>query len=140
MNQLAPITVSGTLPALVTVAGDRASLRFMEFFGANIRNPHTRRAYMRAVTDFLAWCKDVGVSSIAQVQPLHVAGWVELQTRDHAAPTAKLRLASSVRLACYRPDRTGKPGRLSARPSPCREIRQNAGAGAGRSADLARQH
>jgi site-specific recombinase XerD len=94
MNQLAPITVSGTLPALVTVAGDRASLRFMEFFGANIRNPHTRRAYMRAVTDFLAWCKDVGVSSIAQVQPLHVAGWVELQTRDHAAPTAKLRLAA----------------------------------------------
>lgn len=32
-----------TLPALVAVAGDRAGLRFLEFFAANIRNAHTRR-------------------------------------------------------------------------------------------------
>jgi hypothetical protein len=30
-------------PALV--AGERASMRCLEFFAANIRNPHTRRAY-----------------------------------------------------------------------------------------------
>jgi hypothetical protein len=30
------------------------------------------------------------------VQPLHVAAWVELQTREHAAPTAKQRLAYDV--------------------------------------------
>jgi hypothetical protein len=47
-----------TVPALIAVAGDRASLRFLEIFAANIRNPHTRRAYSRAVTDFLAWCDD----------------------------------------------------------------------------------
>ena len=32
--------------------------------------------------------------SIISVQPLLVAAWVELQTRQHAAPTAKLRLAA----------------------------------------------
>jgi hypothetical protein len=40
---------------LITAAGDAASLRFLEFFAANIRNPHTRRAYGRAVADFLIW-------------------------------------------------------------------------------------
>lgn len=44
--------------------------------------------------DLIAWCEDVGIRSIAQVQPLHVAAWVELQTREHAALTAKLRLAA----------------------------------------------
>ena len=49
---------------------------------------------MRAVMDFCAWCADAGVGSIAQVQPLHVAAWVELQTRERAPPTAKQRLAA----------------------------------------------
>ena len=83
------------VPALVTAAGDRASLRFLEFFAANIRNPHTRRAYGRAVADFLAWCAvDAGVPAIGAVQPLHVATWLEVQGRTLAAPTVKLRLAA----------------------------------------------
>jgi len=65
---------SHVVPALiaVAVAGDRASRRYLEFFAANIRNPHTRRAYGRAAAEFLAWCDDQGVASIAAVQPLHV--------------------------------------------------------------------
>jgi integrase len=82
------------VPALIAAAGERASLRFLEFFAANIRNPHTRRAYGRAVAEFMAWCEDNRVPSITTVQPLHVAAWIEQQTRDHAAPTAKLRLAA----------------------------------------------
>ncbi len=82
------------VPALITRAGEKAGSRYMEFFAANIRNPHTRRAYGRAVADFLAWCADHGVQSITHVRPLHVAAWVELQTHDHAAPTAKQRLAA----------------------------------------------
>jgi hypothetical protein len=31
---------------------------------AQIRNPHTRRAYARAVTDFLSWCESIGVTSL----------------------------------------------------------------------------
>jgi hypothetical protein len=36
------------VPALITAKGERASLRFLEFFTADIRNPHTRRAYASA--------------------------------------------------------------------------------------------
>jgi site-specific recombinase XerD len=78
------------VPLLIAAAGDRASLRFLEFFAANIRNPHTRRAYGRAVTDFVAWCEDHGVASVTDVHALHVGAWIEQQTREHAAPTAKL--------------------------------------------------
>ena len=85
---------TAAVPALVANAGERAGIRFLEFFASTIRNPHTRRAYGRAVADFLAWCADQSVASIVDVQPLHVAAWVELQTREHAAPTAKLRLAA----------------------------------------------
>src|SRR6202162_3062502 len=94
MNQLAPIGASPILPALIAAAGERASLRFLEFFAANIRHPHTRRAYSRAVSEFMTRCEDNGVTSITPVQPLHVSAWIEQQTREHAAPTAKLSLAA----------------------------------------------
>ena len=55
MNRLVPVS-SRTLPTLVSAAGERAGTRFLEFFAANIRNPHTRRAYARAADEFLAWC------------------------------------------------------------------------------------
>ena len=89
-----PAAAGVVLPALVAASGDRASTRFLEFFASTIRNPHTRRAYARAVTDFLAWCEDHAVPSVAAVQPLHVAAWIELQVRERAAPTVKLRLAA----------------------------------------------
>jgi hypothetical protein len=38
---------------LVASTGERAGMRFLEFFAANIRNPHTRRAYSRAADEFL---------------------------------------------------------------------------------------
>jgi integrase/recombinase XerC len=93
MNQLARIA-SPALPALVTAAGDRASVCFLEFFAGQIRNAHTRRAYSRAVGEFLTWCQDVGVPAIAAVQPLHVATWIEAQTRELSAPTVKQQLAA----------------------------------------------
>ncbi len=82
------------VPALIAAAGDRASCRLLEFFAASIRNPHTRRAYSRAVVEFIAWCEDNGVTSITAAQPPHVSAWIEQQTREHAAPTVKLRLAA----------------------------------------------
>jgi site-specific recombinase XerD len=96
MNQLAllPSPSLPVLPELIAAAGDRASMRFIEFFTATIRNVHTRRAYGRAVAAFLAWCADAGVPSITAVQPIHVAAWIELQTLDLAAPSVKQRLAA----------------------------------------------
>jgi len=93
MNQLVPISAP-TPPALIAAAGERASMRFLEFFAANIRNPHTRRAYTCAAWEFLAWCASVGVPSIDAVQPVHVATWIEASTRELAAPSVKQRLAA----------------------------------------------
>jgi integrase/recombinase XerC len=94
MNELALLTTAGPMPALVAAAGERAGIRFLEFFASKIRNTHTRRAYSHAVGAFLACCEDAGVASLAAVQPLHVAAWIELQKREHSAPTAKQRLAA----------------------------------------------
>jgi site-specific recombinase XerD len=82
------------LPALVATAGEPASTRFLEFFAANMRNPHTRRAYYRAAQEFLTWCASAGVPSIAAVQPVHVATWIEASMRELAAPSVKQRLAA----------------------------------------------
>jgi integrase/recombinase XerC len=95
MSQL--VAVSGasiSLPTLVVAAGDRAQVRFLEFFAAQIRNPHTRLAYSRAVGEFLAWCESVGVTSLSTVQPLHVASWIELRGREVSAPSVKQQLAA----------------------------------------------
>jgi site-specific recombinase XerD len=94
MNQLVALSAPAALPMLVTATGDRAGLRFLEFFASNIRNPNTRRAYSQAVAAFLAWCETVCVRSLTEVQPLHVASWIELQAQTHSAPTTKLRLAA----------------------------------------------
>lgn len=93
-NFSAVIIDQAPAPGLVIASGSQAQLRFFDFFTANIRNPHTRRAYGRAVADFLTWCADQGVTGLGEVRPLHVSAWVEMQTRSHAAPTAKQRLAA----------------------------------------------
>ena len=55
MTALAPLpSASFVLPALIATANDRAQRRFLEFFAVTIRNPHTRRAYARAASEFLA--------------------------------------------------------------------------------------
>ena len=95
MNQLAPLPSPAlTLPALIASADDRAQLRFLEFFAANIRNPNTRRAYARGIGEFLGWCSLRGVASIAAVRPLHVAGYIEELGQARSAPTVKQRLAA----------------------------------------------
>jgi hypothetical protein len=49
-SHLVPV-IADRAPALVAALGERASYRFFEFFTANIRNPHTRRAYARAAVE-----------------------------------------------------------------------------------------
>jgi hypothetical protein len=43
MNELISINAVPVLPALVVGVSDRADIRFLEFFAANICNSHTRR-------------------------------------------------------------------------------------------------
>jgi hypothetical protein len=72
MNELVPFAAA-QVPVVVRTAGERAQARFWEFFVSNIRNPNTRRAYARAIGEFLAWCEQRGVASIPDVKPLHVS-------------------------------------------------------------------
>ena len=82
------------VPLAVSGSGPHAAKRFIEFFTANIRNPNTRRAYLRAVTDFFNWLQKRGVGDLSIVQPVHVAAYVEQLCRTHAAPSVKQHLAA----------------------------------------------
>ena len=81
------------IPAIIAEAGDHAARRFIEFFTATIRNGNTRRAYAKAVGDFLAWCQHSGLT-LTGIEPVHVAAYIEQLTRSKAAPTVKQHLAA----------------------------------------------
>jgi len=71
-----------------------AGKRFIEFFTANIRNSNTRKVYARAAVEFAAWCESNGLTELQDIEPVHVAIYIEtLQTRL-AAPSVKLHLAA----------------------------------------------
>jgi site-specific recombinase XerC len=126
-----------------SLAGDPARIRFLEFFAAAIRNPHTRRAYIRAATEFLAWCADAGVPTLAQVAPLHVATWIEAQMRVVSAPSVKQRLAAIRHLFDWLVVGQVVPVNpaMSVRgPQHIVKTGRDAGAGTGRGAGAARQH
>jgi site-specific recombinase XerD len=93
MNHLASVVTSHA-PALVAASGARASYRFLEFFTAQIRNPHTRRAYARAATEFFDWLEAKGVTQFTAIESVHVATYIEQLSKARSAPTAKLRLAA----------------------------------------------
>jgi len=81
------------LPALIAEAGERAVLRFLEYFTVNIRNRNTRAAYVRPAADFPHWCEGLGISELGRVQPVHVAAYIELLQGRRSAPTVKQHLA-----------------------------------------------
>jgi site-specific recombinase XerD len=81
------------LPTLISGAGDRAAWRFLEFFTVNIRNPNTREAYARAAGAFLRWCESWGLTRIEDVEPVHVAGYIEELGKVRSAPTVQQHLA-----------------------------------------------
>jgi site-specific recombinase XerD len=81
------------VPALIADAGDAAGWRYVEFFTANIRNPHTRRAYARACRRFFAWCEDRGLT-LTTIRPHDVATYIETLQHTHSAPGVKQQLAA----------------------------------------------
>ncbi len=88
-----PVSGGVVLPALFAPDAPTAR-RVLEFFTANIRNPHTRRAYAKAAAAFAAWCEARGLAQLRDVQPVHVAGYVEELQGRVSAPTVKLQLAA----------------------------------------------
>ena len=81
------------LPSIFTARPD-ARTRMRDFFSSHIRNPNTRRAYMEAVRQFSAFCAEIGIVDLGQVEPVHVAAFVELQLKTQSKPTVKVRLAA----------------------------------------------
>ena len=89
MNQIVPIREARTpstprhgrrgmaVPAAIAGAGDIAVRRFLEFFAATIRNRNTRMAYYRAVFSFFDWCNRHRIGGLDDIEPLHVAAYVE---------------------------------------------------------------
>jgi hypothetical protein len=90
----ATVSASVVVPAIVADAGDRAAKRFLEFFAATIRNKNTRLAYLHAAGRFFAWCKHQDIGQLADIEPLHVAAYIEALGRNFEKPTVKQHLAA----------------------------------------------
>ena len=82
------------VPALIAARGRHAGRRFVEFFTANIRNPNTRKAYYRAACEFFDWCDQARLVELLDIEPVHIAAWVEDIGRRFAPPTVKQWLAA----------------------------------------------
>jgi site-specific recombinase XerD len=78
-------------PAIVKHAGKAAEFAWEEFFQAEIANAHTRKNYMHAVRQFLAWVEERGLE-LRRVSPGDVGEY--LQGLELAIPTKKLHLAA----------------------------------------------
>ena len=70
------------VPRVIADAGDRAARRFLEFFAATILNKNTRMAYYRAAARFFAWCDHHKIGEIVDIEPLHVATYIEALGKD----------------------------------------------------------
>jgi site-specific recombinase XerD len=80
------------VPTIIADLGNQAGWRYVEFFTANIRNPHTRRAY--ACNQFFAWCDQRGLT-LSAIRPHDVAIYIEqLQAVEASAPSVKQQLAA----------------------------------------------
>jgi site-specific recombinase XerD len=82
------------VPALIADAGEHATRRFLEFFGATIRNRNTRQAYLHAVGRFFAWCDQNRIGQLADIEPLHIAAYIEALQAGFEKPTVKQHLAA----------------------------------------------
>jgi site-specific recombinase XerD len=88
-----PRPASSSYSDSVPWLGAGARRRFIEFFTANIRNPNTRKAYYRAACEFFDWC-DQARLNLLDIEPVHVAAWVEDIGGRFKPPTVKQWLAA----------------------------------------------
>ncbi len=90
-----PVPERAEVPPLVVQAGSGAHFAWDEWFSAEMRNPHTRRAYGHAVRQFLNWC-EAHTLALRQVTPGSVGDYYnELHL---SIPTKKQHLSA---LRCF---------------------------------------
>ena len=88
-----PARIAGGRPPQLFADTRQGQQRFWEFFGANIRNANTRLAYVTAAYRFADWCEAQALT-LARVEPLHVARYIEQLGRAYAPSTVKQNLAA----------------------------------------------
>ena len=88
-----PARIAGGLAPPLFADTRQGERRFWEFFGANIRNANTRLAYVTAAYRFADWCEGRDLT-LARVEPLHVASYIEQLGRMYSAATVKQNLAA----------------------------------------------
>jgi site-specific recombinase XerD len=88
------IAASIVVPAIVADASEHAAKRFLEFFAATIRNKNTRMAYYRACVRFFDWCEQHRIGTLADIEPLHVAAYIETMQSSFEKPSVKQHLAA----------------------------------------------
>ena len=81
-------------PAPFFTPTPQAAKRMLEFFTAQINNSHTRRAYLNAARRFAAWCHDHQIRQLAEMQPVHVAAFIQDLQGQLAPATVKQHLAA----------------------------------------------
>ena len=88
------LTATEQLPAPLFTPTPQAAQRMLEFFTAQINNPHTRRAYLNAARRFAAWCQDHRIGQLTEVQPVHVAAFIQDLQGQLAPATVKQHLSA----------------------------------------------
>lgn len=84
-------TCATSVPAIVERAGSGAKFAWDEFFFAKVRSPHTRRAYLRSINRFLAWCDERSLE-LNRVSPADVGHFMD--SLDLAIASKKQALAA----------------------------------------------
>jgi integrase/recombinase XerD len=80
------------VPTIVAEVGPEATKRFFEFFTVPIRNKNTRTAYYHAIDQFLDWCARAGFRHLEDIEPIHVAAYIE--SHSGSAATIKQHMAA----------------------------------------------
>ncbi|GAB5440097.1 MAG: tyrosine-type recombinase/integrase [Fuerstiella sp.] len=79
------------VPKIVAAEGTTASWAWDEYFSGRIRNPNTRKAYLHAVSKFLAWCEQEG-NALQQVSPGMIGRYLDQHVGS--APTRKQHMSA----------------------------------------------
>ncbi len=90
-----PSALMAELPEIIHRAGANAVFAAQEFFSGMIRNAHTRRAYMKAINDFLEWVGKHGGGELGQIAPWHVGQYFDgMAAAGTSIATRNMRLSA----------------------------------------------
>ncbi len=86
------ISSAARIPIMVSSVGSQGTFAWDEFFSGQIRNPHTRTAYLRAVRSFLKWVEPIQ-SNLSSITPGMVGNYFDQLTKL-SPPSKKLHMSA----------------------------------------------